>query len=128
MEVLQIVGIGVVGAIVVLILREMRPDMALAASLVTGGLIALAVVGKLSGVMEVMGSLSERAQLSGGYLSTIIRVIGVAYLAEFGSQICRDAGAGSIAAKVELGGKLMILALSAPIVASLVDMIVGVLR
>jgi len=128
MEVVQIVGIGVVGAIIALILREMRPDIALAVSLATGGLIALAILGKLSGVMEVMGNLSERAQLSAGYLSTMIRVIGVAYLAEFGSQICRDAGAGSIAAKVELGGKLIILAVSAPIVASLVDLIVGVLR
>ena len=128
MEVLQIVGVGVVGAVIVLILKEMRPDMALAASLATGGLIALAVIGKLSGVMEVMGNLSEKAQLSAGYLSTMIRVIGVAYLAEFGSQICRDAGAGGIAAKVELGGKLIILAMAAPIVASLVDLIVGILR
>jgi len=128
MEVLQIVGIGVVGAVIVLILRELRPDMALVVSLATGGLIAAAVIGKLSGVMEVMGNLSEKAQLSAGYLSTIVRVIGVAYLAEFGSQICRDAGSGSIAAKVELGGKLIILAMSAPVVVSLVDMVVGVLR
>lgn len=128
MEVLQIVGIGVIGAVIVLILRELRPDMALAASLATGGLIALSVIGKLSGVMEVMSNLSERARLSAGYLSTMIRVIGVAYLAEFGSQVCRDAGAGSIAAKVELGGKLIILAMAAPVVASVVDLVVGVLR
>lgn len=128
MEVLQILGVGIIGAVLVMVLREIRPEMALVVSLVTGGLIALPLIGKLSGVVTVMGSLAEKAQLTEGYLSTVIRVIGVAYLAEFGSQICKDAGATSIAAKVELGGKLIILAMSAPIVAALVDMIVGILR
>lgn len=128
MEMFQIIGIGVLGAVLVLVLRDIRPEMTLVVSLVAGGLIALPLLGKLSGVVAVMGDLAEKSQLSGEYLSTVIRVIGVAYLAEFGAQICKDAGAGSIAAKVELGGKLIILAMAAPIVAALVEMIIGILR
>ncbi len=128
MDMLQWIGIGVMGALLVLVLRDMRPEMALVVSLVTGVLILIPLVSKLAGVMSVMSDLATRAQISGGYLYTVVRVIGIAYVAEFGAQICRDAGAGSIAAKVELGGKLVILAMAAPIVTALVDMIVGILQ
>lgn len=128
MDVMQLVGIGMIGALLVLVLKEISPGMTLVISLVVGLLIFVALVSKLSGVMAVMGDLAEKAQLADGYLFVIVRIIGVAYLAEFGAQICRDAGAGAIAGKVELGGKLIIMAMAAPIVTALVDMIVGILR
>ena len=128
MEIIQLVGVGVAAAILILIVRDTRPEVALILSLTAGALILLMSLSRLSGVLATMGSLAARVNLTGGYLSIIVRVIGVAYLAEFGVQLCKDAGAGSVAAKVELGGKLIILALSAPIVASLVEMVVGILQ
>ncbi len=128
MDVMQMIGIGIVGALLMLSLRDVHPGMALMVSLAAGSLIAVALIGKLAGVVAVMGNLAAKAQLTDGYLYTMVRVIGVGYLSEFGAQVCRDAGAGGIAAKVELGGKLIILAMAAPIVVALVEMIVSVLR
>ncbi|MDR3050660.1 MAG: stage III sporulation protein AD [Oscillospiraceae bacterium] len=128
MEALQLVGMGVAAAILSLMVRESRPDMALLISLAAGVMLLGVVLSRFSQVLALLGDLAARARLTEGYLLTIIRVMGVAYLAEFGVQICRDAGAGGVAAKVELGGKLIILAMAAPIVASLVDTVTGMLQ
>ena len=61
------------------------------------------------------------------YLDTVLRVIGVAYLAAFGGQVCRDAGEGALAAKVELAGKVLILAMSVPLMFALLDLILRIL-
>ncbi len=127
MDIVLIVSLGIIGAVLSLVLRDVRPELALVVSLAAGALILAAVIGKVGDVVAVMGSLAERANLAQGYLSTLLRVVGVAYVAEFGAQACRDAGAGSIAAKVELGGKLIVLAASAPIVAELVTLVLGML-
>lgn len=57
------------------------------------------------------------------YVETILKIIGIAYLVEFASQITKDAGQGSIASKIEMAGKLIILAMAVPIVTVLIEMI-----
>src|SRR5690625_7073781 len=58
-------------------------------------------------------SLGEKANIDDVYLQTILKIIGIAYIAELGASITRDAGLGSVAAKIELSGKIFILVLAA---------------
>lgn len=57
----------------------------------------------------------------------MIKIVGIAYIAEFGSEICKDAGQSAIATKIELAGKVIIAALAFPIIASLLDLIVRIM-
>jgi stage III sporulation protein AD len=66
--------------------------------------------------------------LGAGHIATVIKIIGIAYAAEFGSQICADAGEGAIASKIELGGKGLIMAISTPIIVSLVEQLFIITR
>ena len=59
------------------------------------------------------------------YLNTLLKIMGIAYLAEFGSQICRDAGEGVIAGKVEFAGKLLILVMALPLLAAVLETILN---
>jgi len=56
-----------------------------------------------------------------------LRIVGIAALCELGAQVCKDADENGLAAKIEIGGKLMVLALAAPIALSLVDLVLGIL-
>jgi stage III sporulation protein AD len=127
MEILQIVGIGIVSTVLIVILKSTKPEFAIYISLVTGLVIFSMIIGKLGYVIETLNTLSRRANIDFIYFSTILKIIGIAYVAEFGAQISRDAGEDSIAIKIELGGKVIIMVLAIPILLALMDLIVKIL-
>ena len=127
MDIARWVGLGIGAAVLYAVLREARPEMAAVLSLAAGAVLMLGVLGGVQEVTAAMRSLSGRVGLEGTYVSTLLRVIGIAYLAQFGAQACRDAGARGIADKVELCGKVAVLSIAAPVVVSLMDVVTGVL-
>lgn len=127
MSALQLVGFGVASALLALTLRASRPEMAFVVSLAAGICLFLACVEKLRDVIIVLEALAERAELGDSVLPLLLRIIGIAALCELGAQLCRDAGEGGIAAKIEMGGKLMVLVLAMPIAISLVELVLGIL-
>lgn len=93
----------------------------------TGLFIFLYVVGKIDAVLNVLEQLADRSGIPSIYLKTILKIIGIAYIAEFGSQIVRDAGQESIASKIEFAGKILILVLAVPIISVIVETVLGLL-
>jgi stage III sporulation protein AD len=118
---MQIVGIGIVAAILAVTIRQDKPEIAIALSIATGIIIFLMVIGKIGSVIDVFKELSNRANLSTVYLATILKIIAIAYIADFGSQICRDAGEGALAVKIEFAAKILVLILAVPIVAAVLQ-------
>ncbi len=127
MEIFQIVGIGIIATILVVILKGIRSDFAIYVSIVAGVVIFSMVIKDLSYIISTIRDLSRRADLEITYFSTILKIIGTAYVVEFGSQISRDAGENSIAMKIELAGKIIIMTLAIPILLSLMDLIVKIM-
>jgi len=68
--------------------------------------------------------LASSAGINMVYMGTILKIIGIAYIAEFGAQICRDAGEGTIASKIELAAKILIMVLAVPIVVAVLTMLI----
>ena len=71
--------------------------------------------------------IASNANVNTVYVETILKIIGVAYIAEFASQISKDAGQGAMAAKVELAGKIIILAMSIPILSVLIETVINLI-
>jgi stage III sporulation protein AD len=123
MEIVQVVGLGLIATVLVIILREYRPEMAMQVSLVAGVVIMLLVIDRIVGAVHVITETAVGAGINLVYLQTLLRVIGIAYLAEFGAQVCRDAGEGSIASRIELAAKVIILVMAVPIVVEIMESI-----
>ncbi len=123
MGILQLVALGLVGGILVVLIRQTRPELALQLSLVTGALILLLLMDRVVSVVVLLQELAQRARVNSYFLDTVLKVIGVAYLAEFSGQVLRDAGEGSVAAKIEVAAKVIILVLAAPIVVAILELI-----
>lgn len=124
MEIFKIVGIGIVATILSLVLKNQRPEISLQISIVTGLVIFIFVVTKLTSVMEVLNLLARKIDIELIYITTIFKIVGIAYVSEFGAQVCRDAGEGAIASKIEFAGKVLIMVLAIPILVALLDLIV----
>jgi stage III sporulation protein AD len=127
MDIMKIVMTGIISALLAVVLREEKPETAFAVSLVTGLVIFVFVITRLNSVMTVLKHFAAKADIDVLYFSTILKVIAIAYITEFGAQICRDAGEGAIAAKVEFAGKVLIMVIAIPILAALMDIMVKII-
>lgn len=127
MEIFQIVGLGILATIIVVILKDFRPEFAILVSIVTGVIIFTLVLNKLIYVVDTITTLQSRVDVNISYFNTILKIIGMAYIVEFASQISRDAGESSIAMKIEFAGKVLIMVLAIPIILTLMDLIVKIL-
>lgn len=125
MEILQIVGLAIVAAIFAIILKQDKPEFALQISILTGIIIFILVLSKITAVIRVIQGLANKAEIDAVYLNTILKIIAVSYITEFGAQVCRDAGSSAIAGKVEFAGKIIILVLAVPIIIALMDLVLG---
>ena len=124
MEILQIVGLGLVTTIFYMILKERKSEFAAQLSIAFGVIIFILMMGKIQSILQVFEDLALKANINMFYLTTIFKIIGIAYIAEFGAQICRDAGTDSIAGKIEFGAKIIIMVLAIPIVVAILETIV----
>jgi stage III sporulation protein AD len=123
MEIVQVVGLGLVATLLVVILREYRPELAMQVSLAAGVIVMLLVINRIVGAVQVITETAVGAGINLVYLQTLLRIIGIAYLAEFGAQACRDAGESSIAARVELAAKVIILVMAVPVIVEIMESI-----
>lgn len=122
---IKVVLIGLVAVFAVLLLKVGKPEYAMAVSLAACVLILLFAGGTLTAVIRDLQKLFQYISLPEGYLKILFKILGVTYLAEFGSALCKDAGQTAISGQIELVGKLTILAISMPVVTSLFEMIAG---
>ncbi len=127
MEIMQIVGIGLIATILIVIIKDTKPEFTVLISIVTGVIIFSMLLSKLSYVITAISTLSSKVDVNITYFNTILRIIGMAYIVEFAAQISRDAGQESIAMKIELAGKVMIMVLAIPILMALMDLILKIL-
>jgi stage III sporulation protein AD len=112
---------AVVAAMLVMAIREMAPQVSFYLSLFVAAILFLAVMQRVIGLLVPIERLAEAANVNVVFFATVLKIIGIAYVAEFAAQIARDAGVVSIAGKIELLGKLSIIVLAVPIITAVVD-------
>nr|WP_255570426.1 stage III sporulation protein AD [Cohnella sp. CFH 77786] len=124
---MQVVGIAFLATVLILVIREQKPMFAFLLAVFTGVGIFLALIGKIGDVVSVLEDLAARSGIPSVYLKTMLKIIGIAYIAEFGAQIVRDAGLESIASKIEFAGKMLILVMAIPIISVIVETVLNLL-
>ena len=124
---MQIVGLGLIAAILSLLIKEHKPIFAFLLSLFAGALIFLFLIGKIADVIRVLQNLAEHSGINSVYLKTVLKIVGIAYIAEFGAQIVRDTGQEAVAAKIELAGKILILFMAIPIFRIIIETVMKLL-
>lgn len=127
MSIVQVCGFALLGAVTVLILKNIRPEYATVAGIAVGILL---LVGTLTPLVTVMESVTSIAQDTGFsvYSAVILKSMGIGILAQTAADVCRDSGVGTIAAKVEFAAKIIILLLCLPILETLMSLIEGFLK
>ena len=124
MEIWQIVGLALIVTVIGAVLRQIRPEIALQLTILTGVTIFLLILGKIKIIIDLLQNLADQANISSYYLLIVLKIVGIAYVAEFGAQICRDAGEGALATKVEIAAKVAVLILAIPIIVAILESLI----
>lgn len=128
MDMPGVVLLGVAAALLALVLRAgRRADIAVIVAIAAGVVILGYGISRLSGIVGALEDIARRGDVSEQYFSTILKIVGVATLAEFGAYACRDAGEPGLAQKIEFGGKVGILALSLPVLTAMMELVLSML-
>lgn len=124
MEIWQIVGLALIVTIISVVLRQIRPEIALQLTILAGASIFILILSKIKVIADLLQNLADQANISSYYLLIVLKIVGVAYLAEFGAQICRDAGEGALATKIEVAAKVGVIILAIPIIVAITESLV----
>ncbi|MCI8853768.1 MAG: stage III sporulation protein AD [Lachnospiraceae bacterium] len=124
---IQVALIGITGVFLALQIRSAKPELSVYLGIATSLLILLLAVDKLSVVLEGIRTIQEHLSIHAAYIQALLKIIGITYVAEFASDICKDAGYGTLAGQIGIFSKLSILAVSMPVLTALLETIHGFL-
>ncbi|MBO1512418.1 stage III sporulation protein AD [Metabacillus sp. BG109] len=124
---IQIVGLGLIATFLALIVKEQKPTFAFMLVVFVGCVIFLFLIDQVYEIIRMVERIAIHANVNLIYVETTLKIIGIAYIAEFGAQITKDAGQGAIASKIELGGKILILTMAIPILTVIIETVLGMI-
>ena len=127
MEIIKIIGIALIALIIIIMLKQYRPEYAIFISILTGVLILFLVMDRLTGIINLIESIQSKFSINTQFIALLIKISGIAFLSEFAVSICKDSGEAAIASKIELGSKIIIISMSIPIISSLLEIILKIL-
>lgn len=127
MEIIKIIGVGLVALIFIIVIKQYKAEFAIYISLIAGALILLLVMDKFAGIIELLKALASKASVNNEFLLILLKITGIAFLTEFAVSICKDSGESAIASKIDLGGKVIIIGMSIPIISALLELIIKIL-
>lgn len=125
MSAIQIAGFAVCAAVMALVMRKLRPESATVLVIAAGVLTTLMVIPQLGEIVSGMVALATVGGVQNGYMSQLLKVAGISLLMDFAAQTCRDAGEDGLAMKVELVGRVMLIALALPVMQALLSQIMS---
>jgi len=127
-DIVKIVIIGICGTIFSIILKKDRPEFSLILSVCASFLIFMLVVPYLESFVLMAENITNQAGIKADYIKIMFKIIGISYLVQFGAELCRDCGENSLATKIEMGGKAIILSLTLPVIYQIFDIVSTVLN
>ena len=123
----KVVAFVLAALFIYLVFKDRRSDVAVLIIMAAGVLVFIFCLSELGQILNFLKNMSEKAGIDMVYLGIILKILAISYLASFASEICKDAGASSLASKVEFAGKIFILVLAIPILMAVLDSILQIL-
>lgn len=126
-ELLKILAVALVTVFAHMLIKQTKPEIAVLISIVGSVVIIFMAVNILNSVITSFYKIFQTTGVESTLLTPLLKIIALGYIAEFGANICVDAGASSVADKVLFAAKLIILVIAMPIVTTVIDMVVALL-
>ena len=121
MNIVAVLALALITAVLALVLKEQKPELALAVSAAGGCVIFFVLIKGASSFLVDINGMLKKTGIDKVYFEIILKALGICYITQFVSDLCRDYGQTSLAGRVDLVGKCCILILSAPLMERLIE-------
>ena len=121
MTIIQAAVLGITAVALAVQLKPLRQEYSVYLILAAGLVIGFLSISRLELILDTVRAIGSQIRVKNIYLGTLLKMVGITYIAEFDSGICRDAGFSALGTQVEMFGKLSILAVSAPVLQALLE-------
>lgn len=128
MELVRILGVGLVTAVAALLLRPNKPELAFAATIAGSVIVLLFAVELAADTFGVFAELGEQTGIDSELIEIVLKIVAIGYLVEFAAGIVEDFGAKSVADKLVFAGKVVIFSVSLPVLRAMVSLIAAFLE
>ncbi len=122
MDIYAAIGIAAVGAALAVIIKQYKPEYALAVTLSTGVVIMYIALKTVYPVLSDLDYILKATNMQSAYIEVLLKSLGICFITQLAADACRDSGQGAIAAKVEMAGKAAILVISMPLFRELLNL------
>ena len=123
MEIVKVIAVGIVTAVCVVVLKQIKPELSVLAIIAGSIIILFLILQAVGDTFLEYKYLLEKTGLNTGVFTSVLKMIGIGYLVEFAGDICTDAGVPSVSQKILLAGKILILIMSLPVIKNLLEII-----
>lgn len=123
MELVRILGVGLVTAVAAILLRGTKPELAFAVTIAGGVIILVFSVDLLSQTVDIFRQIGEQTGIDGALIKLIVKIIAIGYLVEFAAGVVEDFGSKSVADKLVFAGKVIIFSVSLPVLQTLISLV-----
>ena len=127
MNFLQIVAIGIISAMLISLLKQSKPEIAILLGVAVGIIVIILVVDELYEIILSFYNIAEVSGIAGDVFALLLKIVGIGYIAEFSSSVCADSGCKSIGEKILFAAKVVIMIMALPIIKYLFMLIVEIL-
>lgn len=119
MNIIKIIGIGFLTLVISILLKDVKKEFSLYAVIVGTSIILLLSFDTLKNIVEFLENLTRH--LKGDFIEVLLKMTGIAILTEYAVSLCKDTGETAIASKIDFGGKIVLIALSIPVISSTLE-------
>ena len=128
MDIVKVVGIGFLSLIISMVLKEYKKEYAIYASIIGGIILLTMSFGTIGEIVGFLNRISEKTSYSNAnFINLLLKITGIAVLVEYGTSICKDSGETAIASKIDFAGKIIIIAMSIPVISLALDTLLKLL-
>ncbi len=128
MEMIQIAALAMVACVIILLLKQYKPEYAAVAGIAAGLFIFVLILEKLIWGIGAIQDLISQAGMHSGYMTILLKVLGISLLTQFAANTCKDAGQSALASQVELAGKILILVLALPLFEAVTQLVSAIIK
>lgn len=127
MDIIKIISLSFITLFLYMYFKEQKPSVATQISLVSGVVILIFLLNPIGDIINFLKDMSVKAEIDSFYITLVLKIVGITYIATFATEICKEAGAGGIASRIELGAKILILVIAMPILMGVLEAILRIM-
>lgn len=124
MDIYTLIGLALATSIAAFTIGEYNKQAAINVSCAGGAVIMLSILADLSGILDEMEKLSQQGGLNSELVTVILKAVGIAYMVQFASNLCKDMGESALAVKTEIAGRVLLLSLAFPIIRDIAELLI----